>query len=105
MQYRWLRKRAFHWLVKVDRLHRVLHRLELDADLNAVRAISRIGCRVRLPSLHVGRQCLHNLDGTLGAAVAGAGREPGEDSDHRPRGCRQPPCLEASENWFSCAGE
>lgn len=39
MQYRWFRKRAFDWLIKIERLHRVLHWLELDTDLNTMRTI------------------------------------------------------------------
>ena len=61
MQYRRLRKRAFQWLIKVDRLHRALHRLELNANLNTVRTLCRNSCRVRLSSTHVGGQRLHNL--------------------------------------------
>ena len=61
MQYRWLRKRAFQWLIKVDRLHRALHRLELNANLNTVRTLCRNSCRVRLSGNHVGSQSLHNL--------------------------------------------
>jgi hypothetical protein len=39
----------------------VLHWLELNAYLNAVGTIPSCSCRVRIPGLHVGRQCLHNL--------------------------------------------
>jgi hypothetical protein len=61
MQYRRLRKWAFHWLIKIDRLHRALHRLELNANLNTVGTLCRNSCWVRLSSTHVGGQRLHNL--------------------------------------------
>ncbi|GJN21935.1 hypothetical protein PR202_gb09459 [Eleusine coracana subsp. coracana] len=59
--YRWFRKWAFDWLIKIERLHRVLHWLELDADLNTVRTVSGNSCRGRLSGTHVGGQRLHNL--------------------------------------------
>lgn len=61
MKYRWFRKWTFHRLIKVDRLHWVLHRLELDADLNAMRTICRNSLWIRLSAVHVGCQRLHNL--------------------------------------------
>ena len=61
MQYRWLRKRAFQWLIKVDRLHRAFHRLELNANLNTVRTLCRNSCWVSLSGTRVWGQRLHNL--------------------------------------------
>jgi len=61
MQYRWLRKWAFYWLIKIERFHRVLHRLELNANLNTVRALCRNSCWIRLSCTHVGGQRLDNL--------------------------------------------
>ena len=61
MQYRRLRKRAFQWLIEIDRLHRALHRLELNANLNTVRTLCRNSCWVSLSGTRVWGQRLHNL--------------------------------------------
>nr|ACN34861.1 unknown [Zea mays] len=83
VQYRRLRKRAFHWLIKIDRFHGALHWLELNTNLDAMGALRRNSCRwVRFSCTYVGGQRLDSLGHALGAAV-GAGGEPGEDPDHR----------------------
>jgi hypothetical protein len=53
--------RAFHWLIKIERLHRVLQWLELDTNLNSVRTASRNSSRARLSGTDVRGQRLHNL--------------------------------------------